>query len=72
MKLVCSVDDPFVQSMQVTVLARQFKPDHFAIYLTPGSNVSVPSRLAMPLAARKQNPKEDRLLRVIRKARPWN
>ena len=63
-KLVCSVDDPFVQSMLVTVLARQFKQDHFAIYLTPGSNASVPSRLAMLLAARKQNPKEDRLLRV--------
>jgi putative membrane-bound dehydrogenase-like protein len=63
-KLVCSVDDPFVQSILVTVLARQFKQDHFAIYLTPGSNASVPARLAMLLAARKQNPKEDSLLRV--------
>ncbi|MBS0203666.1 MAG: c-type cytochrome [Planctomycetes bacterium] len=63
-KLVCSVDDPFLHSILVTMLSRQFKQDDFARYLTPGSNASVPSRLAMLLAARKQNPKEDRLLRV--------
>lgn len=63
-KLVCSVDDPFVQSILVSVLARQFKQDQFAAYLTPGSNASVPARVAMLLAARRQNPKEDRLLRV--------
>ena len=63
-KLVCSIEDPFVQSILVTVLARQFKQDHFAIYLTPGSNASVPARLAMLLAARKQSPKEDGLLRL--------
>lgn len=63
-KLVCSIDDPFVHSMLVTVLARQFKQDDFATYLTPGSNASVSSRLAMLLAARKQNPREDSLLRI--------
>jgi putative membrane-bound dehydrogenase-like protein len=63
-KLVCSIDDPFVQSIVVSVLARQFKQDHFAVYLTPGSNASVSARLAMLLAARKQNPQEDSLLRV--------
>lgn len=63
-KLVCSVDDPFVQSILVTRLATQFKQDDFATYLTPGSNASVPARVAMLLAARKQNPKEDRLLLI--------
>lgn len=63
-KLVCSVDDPFIHSMLVTVLSTQFNQDNFATYLTPGSNASVPTRLVMLLAARKQNPKEDRLLRV--------
>ncbi len=61
-KILCSIDDPFVQSCLVTLLSRQFKQDDFAAYLTPGSNASVPARLAMLLAARKQNPKEDRLV----------
>lgn len=63
-KLVCSIDDPFIHSILVTVLATRFKQDNFATYLTPGSNASVPARLIMLLAARKQDPKEDRLLRV--------
>lgn len=63
-KLICSIDDPFLHSVLVTMLARQFKQDDFAVYLTPGSNASVPARLAMLLAARKQNPKEDRLLLI--------
>lgn len=61
-KLATSVDDPFVQSILVSKLAEQFKQDDYATYLTPGSNASVPARLAMLLAARKQNPQEDRLL----------
>jgi putative membrane-bound dehydrogenase-like protein len=63
-KILCSIDDPFVQSCLVTLLSRQFKQDDFATYLTPGSNASVPARLAMLLAARKQNPKEDRLVAI--------
>jgi len=63
-KLVCSVDDPFLHSILVTLLARQFKQDDFARYLTPGSNASVAARRAMLLAARMQNPREDRILRV--------
>ena len=63
-KLVASVDDPFLHSIAVTMLARQFNQDQFAIYLTPGSNASIPARIAMLLAARKQKPKEDSLLRI--------
>ena len=63
-KLICSVEDPFLHSILVTMLARQFKPDHFASYLTPSSNASVPARLAMLLAARKQNSKDDSLVRL--------
>lgn len=63
-KLVCSIDDPFAHSILVSILARQLKQDDFASTLTPGSNASVPARLAMLLAARKQNPREDSLLRI--------
>ncbi len=63
-KLVSSVEDPFVHSVLVTMLARQFKQDHFASYLTPGSNASIPARIAMLLAARKQSAKDDSLLRI--------
>lgn len=63
-KLVCSIDDPFSHSVLASVLARQFKQDDFARYLTPGSNASVAARRVMLLAARQQNPREDRLLRI--------
>jgi putative membrane-bound dehydrogenase-like protein len=63
-KLICSIDDPFLHSVLVTLLSPQFKQDDFAAYLTPGSNASVSARLAMLLAARKQNPKEDRLVTI--------
>ena len=63
-KLATSVDDPFLQSILITRLARQFKQDDFARYLTPGSNASAQARVTMLLAARKQNPREERLLQI--------
>lgn len=63
-KLIFSLEDPFAQSLAVTLLSRQFKQDQLVAYLNPGSNASVASRIGMVLAARKQNPKEDRVLRV--------
>ena len=67
--LAMSVDDPFVFSVVVSTLAGRFKEDDFAKYLitdaTPDVKASAPKvRQAMLLAARKQAPQEDRLLRV--------
>jgi putative membrane-bound dehydrogenase-like protein len=67
--LAMSVDDPFVFSVVVANLADRFKQDDFAKYLitdaTPAVKASAPKvRQAMLLAARKQAPREDRLLRV--------
>ena len=64
-----SIDDPFVFSAVVTALAREFKQDDFSKYLipdaTPDVKASAPKvRQAMLLAARKQAPQEDRLLRI--------
>jgi hypothetical protein len=50
--LALSVDDPFVLSVMVRSLARDFEADAFARYLTPGSNAAPRVRVAMALAAR--------------------
>ena len=67
--LAMSLDDPFVDSVITYILARQFSQDDLAKYLipdaTPDVKASAPRvRQAMLLAARKQAPREDRLLRV--------
>ena len=67
--LAMSVDDPFVFSVVISTLADRFNQDDFAKYLipnaTPDVKASAPKvRQAMLLAARKQSPQEDRLLRV--------
>ena len=67
--LVLSVDDPFVFSVVVNALAKQFSQDDFARYLipdaTPDVKVSGPKvRQAMLLAARKQSPKDDELVEI--------
>ncbi len=64
-----SDDDPFVFSVVVSELAKQFSQDDFSKYLIPDATPDVKSvapkvRQAMLLAARKQAPREDRLLRV--------
>jgi putative membrane-bound dehydrogenase-like protein len=64
-----SIDDPFLFSTVVSVTAAQFKQDDISKYLipdaTPAVKASAPRvRQAMLLAARKQAPQEDRLLRV--------
>jgi putative membrane-bound dehydrogenase-like protein len=67
--LLFSPDDPFLFSIIVFVLSQQLSQDDFSKYLipdaTPDVKASAPKvRQAMLLAARKQAPKEDRLLRV--------
>lgn len=81
LRLLLSLDDPFVFSLVVSIMADRFKQDDFATYLIPGGvptnkkflnpedapgmKPSAPRvRQAMLLAARKQAPREDRLLRV--------
>ena len=69
LKLVTSVDDPFLFAVTVTRLVPSLRPDDIAKYLqpdaTPDVKASAPRvRQAMLLAARKQAPREDRLLRV--------
>ncbi|MCX7422519.1 MAG: c-type cytochrome [Planctomycetia bacterium] len=64
-----SIDDPFLFSTVVSVAAAQFTQDDLAKFLisdaTPAVKASAPKvRQAMLLAARKQAPREDRLLRV--------
>lgn len=68
-RLALSVDDPFIFSVVVSLLARQYSQDDFAKYLNPDATPDVKAsaprvRQAMLLAARKQAPREDRLLRV--------
>jgi putative membrane-bound dehydrogenase-like protein len=60
-KLALSVDDPFVLSVLVTALAHDFKPDGFARFLTPGSGASPRTRVAMLLAARLHNSRDESL-----------
>ncbi|HEY4261640.1 MAG TPA: PVC-type heme-binding CxxCH protein, partial [Schlesneria sp.] len=62
--IACSTDDPFVRSVLVTTLSRQFKQADLFAYLTSGWNPSPPERLAIVLAARKQQPKSDRLVAI--------
>ncbi|MBI3865199.1 MAG: HEAT repeat domain-containing protein, partial [Planctomycetia bacterium] len=62
--LALSVDDPFVASEMVTSLARDFQPDGFARFLTPGSNVAPRIRIAMLLAARLHDPRDRTLLTI--------
>ena len=67
--LVMSLDDPFAFSTAVWAFSIDFNQDGIAKYLipdaTPDVKASAPRvRQAMLLAARKQAPKEDRLLRV--------
>ncbi len=64
-----SIDDPFLFATVVNVLARQLTQDDFANYLIPDATPNVKAvaprvRQTMLLAARKQAPQEDRLLRV--------
>lgn len=68
-QLALSIDDPFLFSTIVSIVATQFTQDDFSKYLipdaTPDVKASAPRvRQAMLLAARKQAPREDRLLRV--------
>ena len=67
--LAASIDDPFLFSTIVSVAAAQFTPDDFAKHLNPEATPQIQSsppklRQAMLLAARKQDPKADLLLRV--------
>lgn len=69
LRFALAADDPFVFATTVTMLARQLKQDAFARYLIPDATPDVKAspprvRQAMLLAARKQSPREDRLLRV--------
>ncbi len=69
LRIVLAADDPFVLAAMVGVLAKQFTQDDFANYLIPDATPNVKAvaprvRQAMLLAARKQAPQEDRLLRV--------
>lgn len=61
-QLALSVDDPFVLSVVVTSLARDFRSDDFARYLTPGSGAAQRIRMAMLLAARLRDPRDETLL----------
>lgn len=60
--LALSVDDPFVLSIIVNLLARDFGPDDLARFLTPGSGAAPRVRIAMLLAARQRNPRDETLL----------
>jgi len=60
-KLALSVDDPFVMSVMVNSLARDFKPDGFARFLSPGSGAAPRIRVAMLLAARMHSPRDESL-----------
>jgi putative membrane-bound dehydrogenase-like protein len=60
-KLALSVDDPFVMSVMVNSLARDFKPDGFARFLSPGSGAAPRIRMAMLLAARLHSPRDESL-----------
>ena len=62
--LVTSLNDPFAFSAVIWAFSIDFNQDDFSRYLAPGSNASPRTRQAMLLAARKQAPREDRLLRV--------
>ena len=69
LRLAISVDDPFIFATVVSTASQRFKQEDFAKYLipdaTPAVKASAPRvRQAMLLAARKQAPQEDRLLRV--------
>jgi putative membrane-bound dehydrogenase-like protein len=57
-----SVDDPFVLSTMVTSLARHFPLDGFAKFLAPGSNAAPRVRIAMLLAARLRDSRDQTLL----------
>jgi len=59
--LALSVDDPFVLSVMVSSLARDFGRDGFAQYLTPGSDAAPRVRVAMVLAARQSDPHDTML-----------
>ncbi len=68
-QLALSIDDPFLFSTIVSMAAVQFTQDDLSKFLipdaTPDVKASAPKvRQAMLLAARKQAPREDRLLRV--------
>ena len=64
--LALSVDDSFVLSIMVNVLARDFGPDDFARFLTPGSGArsSPRIRMAMLLAARQRDPRNETLAKL--------
>jgi len=67
--LALAVNDPFVFSVCVTAFARKLTQDEIAKYLVPDATPDVKAsaprvRQAMLLAARKQAPQDDRLLRV--------
>jgi putative heme-binding domain-containing protein len=62
--LALSLDDPFVLSVVVTSLVRDFRPDDFARYLTPGSGAAPRVRIAMLLAARLRDPRDESLLTI--------
>jgi putative membrane-bound dehydrogenase-like protein len=55
--LALSLDDPFVLSIIVSSLARDFSADGLASYLNPGSAAAPRVRIAMLLAARRRDPR---------------
>ncbi|MGE5195139.1 MAG: PVC-type heme-binding CxxCH protein [Deltaproteobacteria bacterium] len=63
--LALSIDDPFVLSIMVTSLARDFGRDGFAQYLTPGSGAAPRVRIAMLLAARQSDPRDTTLVEIV-------
>jgi putative membrane-bound dehydrogenase-like protein len=62
--LALSVDDPFVLSTMVSLLARDFGRDRFAQYLSPGSGAAPRVRVGMLLAARQCDPHETTLVEL--------
>jgi putative membrane-bound dehydrogenase-like protein len=62
--LALSVDDPFVLSIMVSSVARDFGRDGFAQYLSPGSGAAPRVRVAMLLAARQSDPRDATLVEL--------
>jgi putative membrane-bound dehydrogenase-like protein len=61
-RLTMSVDDPFVLSVMVNSLARRFTADGFAKFLAPSANAAPRTRIAMVLAARLHDARNQTLL----------
>jgi putative membrane-bound dehydrogenase-like protein len=62
--LALSVDDPFILSVMVQTLARDFDRDGFVQYLSPEAVVTPRVRVAMLLAARQRAPRDTSLVEL--------